>query len=189
MRPLVITFAVAAIGLAGVATPSLAQQGPGGPGCAPGQTCQQQQRANPGQPQGQRADAPGRNASRPQAAGQQGNRPGPGRDGPPPRMGQGNGGPGQGQGPGPNNGQQPPRMGQGQGNGPGPNFNGGPTGRAPAIGDRIRGGQPFQRANNSRFPPPPHGQEYRVVRGNLVLIDTDTLAVVAVLGVLSQLLR
>ena len=59
----------------------------------------------------------------------------------------------------------------------------------PKKGESGRGGQPFQRASNSRFQPPPHGQEYRVVNEHLVLVDSQSLKIVAVLGVLSSLLN
>lgn len=39
------------------------------------------------------------------------------------------------------------------------------------------------------LPPPPHGREYRVVNDRVVLIDSDTLATVAVIGLLSALLH
>lgn len=46
------------------------------------------------------------------------------------------------------------------------------------------------RAANSRFPPPPPGQEYRVMpNGWLVLVDSNTLAIVSILGLLSVLLN
>ena len=59
--------------------------------------------------------------------------------------------------------------------------------KGPKIGDSGRKGQPFRQAGNSRFKAPPHGQEYRVVNDRLVLVDKDTLKIVAVLGLLSAL--
>ncbi|MFE3837250.1 hypothetical protein [Pseudogemmobacter sonorensis] len=59
----------------------------------------------------------------------------------------------------------------------------------PRAGDNGRNGQPFQRATNSRFKAPPRGQEYRVVNEHLVLIDSDTLKIVTVLGLLNTLLK
>lgn len=61
--------------------------------------------------------------------------------------------------------------------------------KAPRIGDSGRGGQGFQRASNSRFKAPPRGQEYRVVNEHLVLVDSRTLKIVTVVGLLSTLLK
>lgn len=60
---------------------------------------------------------------------------------------------------------------------------------APRIGDSGRHGQRFERHANSRFAAPPRGQEYRVVDGNLVRVDSKTLRIVAVVGLLSALLN
>lgn len=60
---------------------------------------------------------------------------------------------------------------------------------APRVGQSARGGQPFHRAHNSRFRAPPRGQEYRVVNDHLVLVDSRTLKVVTVLGLLGALTR
>lgn len=60
---------------------------------------------------------------------------------------------------------------------------------APRVGESGRHGQPFVRANNSRIDPPPRGHEYRVVDGNLVLLDQNTQRIVAVVGLLSALAR
>ncbi|WP_152559402.1 hypothetical protein [Paenirhodobacter enshiensis] len=58
------------------------------------------------------------------------------------------------------------------------------------IGASAYSGQLFMRAANSRFPPPPPGQEYRVMpNGWLVLVDSNTLAIVSILGLLSVLLN
>ncbi len=59
--------------------------------------------------------------------------------------------------------------------------------RAPRVGDSGRQGRPFQQASNSRFAPPPRGQEYRVLNDRLVLVDKTTLAIVSVLGLVSAL--
>lgn len=61
--------------------------------------------------------------------------------------------------------------------------------RAPRAGEHARSGQPFHRAANSRFRAPPRGQEYRVVNEHLVLVDSSTLKIVSVLGLLSNLLN
>lgn len=71
----------------------------------------------------------------------------------------------------------------------GPDMGGQPN---PPPGLRVGGsgyrGAPFQRAGNSRFPPPPPGQEYRVMpNGWLVLVDSDTLGIVSIIGLLSAL--
>lgn len=60
---------------------------------------------------------------------------------------------------------------------------------SPRPGENARSGRPFQRADNSRFNAPPRGQEYRVVNEHLVLVDSDTLKVVTVLGLLNTLLK
>lgn len=60
---------------------------------------------------------------------------------------------------------------------------------APRIGHSARGGQPFQRAPDSRFNAPPRGQEYRVVNDHLVLVDSRTLKIVSIIGLLSALTR
>ena len=61
------------------------------------------------------------------------------------------------------------------------------TGRAVQVGDSGAMGQRFRQADNSRFKTPPRGQEYRVINDRLVLVNKDTLKVVAVLGLLSAL--
>lgn len=61
--------------------------------------------------------------------------------------------------------------------------------KVPRIGDNGRGGQNFHRAQNSRFKAPPRGQEYRVVNEHLVLVDSKTLRIVTVVGLLSALLN
>lgn len=57
----------------------------------------------------------------------------------------------------------------------------------PRVGEPARNGQPFMRAGNSRFKAPPRGQEYRVVNEHLVLVDSQTLRIVTVLGLLRNL--
>lgn len=54
--------------------------------------------------------------------------------------------------------------------------------RAPRPGDNGRDARPFVRAENSRFAPAPRGQEYRVIRDQLVLVDQKTKRIVSVLG-------
>ncbi len=61
--------------------------------------------------------------------------------------------------------------------------------RAPHIGDRARNAKPFRQAQNSRLPRLPRWQEYRVVDNHLVRIDSDTLKIVAVIGLLDALMR
>lgn len=60
---------------------------------------------------------------------------------------------------------------------------------APRIGENGRGGRQFERASSSRFKAPPRGQEYRVVNDHLVLVDSNTLKIVTVLGLLNTLLN
>lgn len=64
-----------------------------------------------------------------------------------------------------------------------------PPKHAPKPGASGRDGHPFQRAANSRFPAPPKGQQYRVVQDNLVLVDSKTMTIVKVLGLLDTLTR
>lgn len=59
----------------------------------------------------------------------------------------------------------------------------------PKVGGNGKSGRPFQQAQNSRFPKPPHGQEYRVIDNNLVRIDKNTLKIVAVLGIMEALMN
>ena len=61
--------------------------------------------------------------------------------------------------------------------------------RPPAVGDRPREARPFHHADSTRFRAPPRGQEYRVVDGYVVLVDSRTLQIVNVLGLLSALIR
>ncbi|MAM41109.1 hypothetical protein [uncultured Paracoccus sp.] len=58
---------------------------------------------------------------------------------------------------------------------------------APRAGDNGKAGKPFQRSANSRFKAPPKGEEYRVVDDHLVLVDSNTMKIVTVLGLLSAL--
>ncbi len=61
--------------------------------------------------------------------------------------------------------------------------------QAPRVGTSAKGAQPFLRATDSRFKPPPRGQDYRVVDGHLVLVDSQTLRIVSVVGLLAALMR
>lgn len=61
--------------------------------------------------------------------------------------------------------------------------------QAPKPGASARDGHPFQQAAKSRFPAPPKGQQYRVVQDNLVLVDSKTMTIVKVLGLLDTLTR
>jgi len=60
---------------------------------------------------------------------------------------------------------------------------------APAIGDNVRRAPVFQQAKNSRLPPPPAHQHYRVIDGTIVRVDDNTLKVVAVVGLLDAILN
>ncbi len=60
---------------------------------------------------------------------------------------------------------------------------------APRAGEIARNGQRFERAASSRFKSPGRGQEYRVVDEHLVLVDSNTLRIVSVLGLLNTLLK
>jgi len=57
---------------------------------------------------------------------------------------------------------------------------------APKIGDSAKSGKAFVRAANSRVSAPPSGQEYRVVKNNLVLMTTKTGKIAKVLGPISN---
>ncbi|ABL71512.1 hypothetical protein [Paracoccus denitrificans] len=50
------------------------------------------------------------------------------------------------------------------------------------VGDSGRDGRAFQRAGNSRYAPAPRGQEYRVIRDQLVLVDQKSKRIVSILG-------
>ncbi|MBK1637088.1 hypothetical protein CKO19_15270 [Rhodovulum adriaticum] len=58
---------------------------------------------------------------------------------------------------------------------------------SPRVGDSAKHAKHFQRAERSRLPEPPQGREYRVVNDNLVLVDKETMRIVAIVGVLSAL--
>ncbi|SOB98485.1 hypothetical protein SAMN05877809_102263 [Rhodobacter sp. JA431] len=60
--------------------------------------------------------------------------------------------------------------------------------QAPQAAKQAPGHAPSS-AQLRRLPPPPHGQEYRVVDNRVVLIDSDTLNTMAVLGLLTALLN
>ncbi|MFT4012617.1 MAG: hypothetical protein QM682_04260 [Paracoccus sp. (in: a-proteobacteria)] len=58
-----------------------------------------------------------------------------------------------------------------------------PDGRkAPRLGESGRDGRVFKRAGNSRYAPAPRGQEYRVIRDQLVLVDKKTKRILSILG-------
>ncbi|WP_223633410.1 hypothetical protein [Rhodobacter sp. TJ_12] len=59
--------------------------------------------------------------------------------------------------------------------------------QAPHAAQKAPGHAPSA-AQLRRLPPPPHGQEYRVIDNRVTLIDSETLKTVAVLGLLSALL-
>jgi len=59
--------------------------------------------------------------------------------------------------------------------------------RAPAVGDYARRAPLFKQSKNSRLPPPPPHQHYRVIDGMLVRVDDTTLRVMAVVGLLDAL--
>lgn len=60
--------------------------------------------------------------------------------------------------------------------------------RAPQVGHSARGGQRFQQARTSRLPRPPYGQEYRVIDNTVVRVDSRTLQIVAIVGLLGAVL-
>ena len=61
--------------------------------------------------------------------------------------------------------------------------------KPPRIGTSAQGAQPFMPAPDSRFGPLPRGQEYRVADEHLVLVDSQTLRIVSVVGLLAALMR
>ncbi|MDB6454331.1 hypothetical protein [Falsirhodobacter sp. 20TX0035] len=56
------------------------------------------------------------------------------------------------------------------------------------VGEYARHGHALSRDQLRRLPPLPRGQEYRRIDDNIVRIDSDTLKIVAVLGLVSALL-
>lgn len=61
--------------------------------------------------------------------------------------------------------------------------------RPPHEGDSARGAPPLQRAQNSRLPAPPKNQHYRVLNERVVRVDDKTMKVVAVIGLVSDILN
>ncbi|WP_417625488.1 hypothetical protein [Pararhodobacter aggregans] len=57
------------------------------------------------------------------------------------------------------------------------------------IGDDGRYGERWTWRDGYGFGPAPHGREYRVINGQLVMVDAQTLQVVAIVGLLSALLN
>ncbi len=84
--------------------------------------------------------------------------------------------------------QAPSRQttGPGQAGRQAPQVNHGP---APRVGQSARSGRSFHQAANSRFPRAPRGQEYRAVNGHLVLVDSNSLQILAIMGLLEALLQ
>jgi hypothetical protein len=58
---------------------------------------------------------------------------------------------------------------------------------APRLGQTARNARPFQEARKSRLKTLPRGQEYRVVNDHIVRVDSKTLQILAVVGLLSAL--
>lgn len=61
--------------------------------------------------------------------------------------------------------------------------------RKPGVGDSARSAQKFQQAQRSRLSTPPRGQEYRVKDNYVVRVDSSTLKVLAVVGLLETVLN
>ncbi|MDF2142700.1 hypothetical protein [Paenirhodobacter sp. CAU 1674] len=59
----------------------------------------------------------------------------------------------------------------------------------PRIGASAKGAPIFQQAKISRLPKPPAHQHYRVLDGTIVRVDSDTLKVIAVMGLMSDLMK
>ncbi|MFC3060303.1 hypothetical protein [Paenirhodobacter populi] len=60
---------------------------------------------------------------------------------------------------------------------------------APRIGDSARKAPPLQQARNSRLPAPPKNQHYRVLDDRVVRVDDKTMKVVAVIGMVKDILK
>lgn len=207
MKRVIAIACALAVGLP-AASPLMAQSAPPG-GCqgnSSGQDCPPPKRGQ--NDQGQKGPGQGQQGQRPK--GQDG-------QGQPPQGRPGNQKPGGQQSGNHQPGGKPPREQQGrpgdQGRGPdqgGPGHQGGPgqggnrannqpggqpggqpgrQGGAPHVGERARGGQPFHQAENSRLPRPPRGQEYRVINDHVVRIDSKTLEIIAVVGLLGALMQ
>ncbi|MBE3640477.1 hypothetical protein [Mangrovicoccus algicola] len=63
-----------------------------------------------------------------------------------------------------------------------------PARPAPKPGDSARGGRPVTPGPDGRLQAPPKGQEYRVIDDRVVRVDSQTLKVLAVVGLASVLL-
>jgi hypothetical protein len=63
------------------------------------------------------------------------------------------------------------------------------TGHAPKPGQNARSAPVLQQSRPSRLPAPPPHQEYRVLDGNVVRVDSQTLKVIAVVGLLNELMK
>lgn len=59
--------------------------------------------------------------------------------------------------------------------------------QAPKVGTSARNGRPFHQARNSRLKHPPQGQEYRVINDHIVRVDSKTMQIIAVVGLLNAL--
>jgi hypothetical protein len=59
----------------------------------------------------------------------------------------------------------------------------------PRIGQSAQQSQRFEPAATSRFKAPPKGQEYRVIDGTLVVVKSNSLEILAVIGGLNALLQ
>jgi hypothetical protein len=61
--------------------------------------------------------------------------------------------------------------------------------RVPRVGASAKGAAIFQQARHSRLPKPPAHQHYRVIDGTIVRVDSDTLKVLAVIGLMNELMK
>lgn len=61
--------------------------------------------------------------------------------------------------------------------------------KAPRVGDTARKAPPLQQAKNSRLPAPPKNQHYRVVDDRVVRVDDRTMKIVAVIGIVKDILK
>lgn len=61
--------------------------------------------------------------------------------------------------------------------------------KGPRIGDHARGGKVFQHSKYKKVKAPPRGQEYRIIDDRVVLVNKDTLRIIAIIGMVSALTR
>ncbi|KFI26534.1 RcnB family protein [Paenirhodobacter enshiensis] len=63
-----------------------------------------------------------------------------------------------------------------------------PQNHAPHVGESARRAPMLQQARDSRLPPPPKGQHYRIMDDRVVRVDDQTARIVAIIGLTRDLL-